>query len=431
MANKEVGNSILNALILAGANKAECIISKNRVDELNIDNGNINLLRSLFTTNITMRVIKDNKSGTITVNNTEKETLEEAVVACINAAEVSMVEEAEDIAELTKNIVVGEEREVDLEKLHFRLEELVDDTAKRYPKILLNEIHASFESGNRLHKNTNGVEMEEHYHRYDIMLEFSARDKDISSSVSGINITTCDLDTPFIEIGKLSQILQQTQDSIYPTALESKFEGTILMMPEMVNQLLLSVQGLLLSDGSLIDGTSQWKNSIEKEVASPEFTLSCSYSDKDIVTSGRKITNDGYLAADVKVIDQGVLKSFLLSRFGSRKTGINRSKNYGTAFVVEPGRQPLEDIIASIDRGILIGQLSGNQPGASGEVSGVAKGSFLIEEGKIKGAINETMISCNVLELLKNIRAISKEQVCTGYYKLPYIAFDKVVISGK
>ena len=78
-----------------------------------------------------------------------------------------------------------------------------------------------------------------------------------------------------------------------------------------------------------------------------------------------------------------------------------------------------------------MGALSGNQPDSSGEVTGVAKTSFLIENGRIKGAINETMISCNLLELLKNIRGISKEQSCNGYYKLPYIAFDGVTISGK
>lgn len=78
-----------------------------------------------------------------------------------------------------------------------------------------------------------------------------------------------------------------------------------------------------------------------------------------------------------------------------------------------------------------MGALSGNQPDSSGEVTGVAKTSFLIENGKIKGAINETMISCNLLDMLKNIRAISREQTCSGHYKLPYIAFDGVVISGK
>jgi PmbA protein len=431
MKNKEAGSCILSSLTASGADKADCNVSCTRVDELNINNGNINLLRSIFTTSITMKAIKDRKSGIISVNSSNKETLDKAVSDCMEAAEVSLVEEAEDIAEMTENCVVGSEAEVDLEMLHFRLEELVKDTAKRFPKIILNEINAVFESGSRVHMNTNGVEMEEFYHHYEVMIEFSARDKDTSSSVSSYSIATENLDQPFLEIGNLAQVFKQTEGSIYPKPLEGKFEGTILLMPNVLHKILSSLQGLLLSDGPLINGTSQWKNALGKEVAAPAFTLSCDYSDRVLVSSGSIITHDGYRVEDLTVIDHGVLKSFLVSRFGSRKTGIPRSKNYGGYFVVEPGDQSLEDIISSIDKGILMGALSGNQPDSSGEVTGVAKTSFLIENGKIKGAINETMISCNLLDMLKNIRAISREQICSGHYKLPYIAFDGVVISEK
>jgi PmbA protein len=431
MKNIEAGSYILTSLTAAGADKADCNVSCTRMDELNIDNGNINLLRSIFTTDITMKAIKDRKSGVISINSSDKETLDKAVSDCMEAAEVSLVEEAEDIAEITENCVIGSEAEVDLDMLYFRLEELVKDTAKSYPKINLNEIHAIFKSGSRIHRNTNGVEMEEFYHYYEVMLEFSARDKDTSSSISEYGIATEKLDQPFLKIGNLAQVFEQAEASIYPKSLEGKFEGTVLLMPNVLHQILSSLQGLMLSDSPLIDGTSQWKNALDQEVAVPDFTLSCDYSDRDLVSSGSVITHDGYRAEDLTVIDHGVLKSFLISRFGSRKTGISRSKNYGGYFVVEPGNQSLEDMISSIDKGILMGALSGKQPDSSGEVSGVAKTSFLIENGKIKGAINETMISCNLLDMLKNIRAISREQICNGYYKLPYIAFDGVVISGK
>jgi PmbA protein len=431
MTKKEIGNYILTSLITMGSDKADCNVGSSRMDELNIDNGNINLLRSVFTTSITMKAIKDNKSGIISINSSDKEILDKAVRECMEAVEVSMVEEAEDIAEITENCEVGSEAEVDLEMLHFRLEELVQDTANRFPKIILNEIHASFESGSRIHMNTNGVEMEEHYHKYDIFIEFSAREKDTSSSISGYSITTEHLDIPLIHIGLLAQEFDLTEKSIFPIPLEGKFEGTILIMPDGLNQLLYTVKDLLLSDEALIDGTSQWKDALDKVVTASNLTVSCNYSDPELVNSGSMTTHDGYRVEDLKVIDQGVLKSYLVSRFGSRKTGIPRSKNYGGAFVVEPGNKSLEEIIASIEKGIFIGSLSGNRPNSSGEITGVVKTSFLIEQGKMKEAINETMISCNLLDMLKNIRAISSEQICNGDYKLPYIAFDGVTISGK
>lgn len=431
MTNKEVGYYILKSLSEAGAEKADCNIDRSRIDELNIDNGNINLLRTIFATNITMKAIKAQKTGMISINNSDIETLDKAVRDCLEAAEVSMVEEGEDIAEVTENCVIGDEGEVDLDMLHFRLEELVQQTAISFPKIILNEIHASFVSGSKVYMNTNEVVMEEYYHKYEISIEFSARDKETSSSVSGFGFTTKTLDRPFLENSILPLLFEQTQKAIYPQPLAGKFEGTLLLMPDVFNQLLHTLQRLLLSDKALIDGTSRWKEALDKLVADSRFTLTCNYSDQELVTSGSLITNDGYRTEDLRVIDHGILKSFLVSRFGSRKTGIPRSKNYGGAFVVEPGEQSLEDIIASIDKGILVGYLSGNQPDSSGEITGVLKTSFLIESGKLKDAINETMISCNLLDLLKSIHAISKEQHCNGYYKLPYIALDGVVISGK
>ena len=61
----------------------------------------------------------------------------------------------------------------------------------------------------------------------------------------------------------------------------------------------------------------------------------------------------------------------------------------------------------------------------------MAKNSFLIEDGEIKGAVSETMINGNLAELLNNLADISKETVEDGSSVLPYMAFDKVVISGK
>ena len=106
-------------------------------------------------------------------------------------------------------------------------------------------------------------------------------------------------------------------------------------------------------------------------------------------------------------------------------------KNTGGDLVVEPGDKTLAELIASVDKGLLMGGFSGGQPGTNGEFSGVAKNSFLIENGKIKGAVTETMVNGNLGEALRNIRGISKELLCNGDSVVPYIAVDGIVISGK
>ena len=56
----------------------------------------------------------------------------------------------------------------------------------------------------------------------------------------------------------------------------------------------------------------------------------------------------------------------------------------------------------------------------------MAKNSFLIKDGRLAGAVTETMISGNFAELLQNLRGISRETVCDGYSVLPWAAFDGI-----
>ena len=123
--------------------------------------------------------------------------------------------------------------------------------------------------------------------------------------------------------------------------------------------------------------------------------------------------------------------SFALSQYGANKTGGKRAGNGGSNMRVEAGKQSLEEIISGIDKGVLVMRFSGGDPAASGEFSGVAKNSFLIENGKIACALSETMISGCIPEMLKQIRAISSETLKDGNVSLPYIAFDGLTISGK
>ena len=80
---------------------------------------------------------------------------------------------------------------------------------------------------------------------------------------------------------------------------------------------------------------------------------------------------------------------------------------------------------------MLIGGFSGGHPGANGEFSGVAKNSFLIEDGRVKCAVTETMVSGNLGDMLMRVRDISKERDMQGIFTLPYLAADGIVISGK
>jgi PmbA protein len=133
----------------------------------------------------------------------------------------------------------------------------------------------------------------------------------------------------------------------------------------------------------------------------------------------------------VDFILDGVLKNFALSLYGANKTGKPRADTSQWSLEVLPGDMPLNEMVKSVERGILLNRFSGGSPGASGDISGVAKNSFLIENGKTTDALQETMISFNILDALKNITAISTERVANGHTLLPWCCVDGITVSGK
>ena len=149
------------------------------------------------------------------------------------------------------------------------------------------------------------------------------------------------------------------------------------------------------------------------------------------IVCGSRTTGEGFRAEDFDVIRNGKLNAFYLGLYAANKLKLPRGKNDSFNVVVAPGDTPIEKIIASIDKGILIGRFSGGQPSSNGDFSGVAKNSFLIEHGKIGPALSETMVSGNLADMLMRVRDISSEQVADGMSVLPYMAFDGITISGK
>ena len=165
-------------------------------------------------------------------------------------------------------------------------------------------------------------------------------------------------------------------------------------------------------------------------MADERITISLAPLDERIVC-GNRTTGEGFRAEDFDIIQNGKLNAFYLGLYASNKLKLPRGKNDSFNVIVAPGDKPIADIIASIDKGILVGRFSGGQPASNGDFSGVAKNSFLIENGKIGPALSETMVSGNMADMLNRLRAISTEQVADGMTVLPYMAFDGITISGK
>ena len=422
----------LKALEEGGAEQAVCVVSREVVREMTAEFGAFTLYRTLFKDAVNYMAIRDKKRGVASQNDVSEAAIMKGAKLCLEAAEAADEDEAWQLAPAVPatRFTTGP-LDCDEEKLLFRSQELLDDIRERYPNIMVEALYATHSLKNSAALFSTGSEFLSVRGAYSVDLMFNAQEGDKTSSFYGSYALMDSLDHPFIEQGSIAYDLEFVSGQVHTEASGEKYEGVLVMTPGCLGSFLYSILGTFVSDSVLLDETSIWRDKLGEKVADTRFSLAIAPLHRDMV-AGERITPEGYLSEDYHVIKEGVLRSFSLSDYTARKTGRERAKNNAMDnFVVDAGDTPLDEIIKGIDKGILVGRFSGGNPGTSGDFSGVAKNTYMIENGVITKALSETMVSGNLAELLTNIRAISQEVVKDGSSVLPWIAFNHVIISGK
>ena len=411
--------------------KYSLFLNQSEKQELNLENGGFKLMRTVFGNAASVKVFTGTKMGSASGNDMTEEGLRKLVDEARAAAESASEDPCHDIApDQGKELFRRGVCEPDMDRFIERIREFLDTAAKEYPEVRIMAGAGVFDRWNWISRNTNGTEFEGIGGQYQFYVEICASDGERTTGLDYTGVTTKTLDRPLIETGDFRRRLEDIRRSIHPETLEGKFEGTVILTPSCATEFIYMTLGNYISDSVIINGTSLWLDKVGEQVADEKLTVTLDPFDERIV-SGECGTANGFRSEKVTLIDRGVLKTHWLSLYGANKTGRPVVRNTGSDLVVAPGDRTLEELIASVDRGLILGGFSGGQPGTNGEFSGVAKNSFLIENGKVKCAVTETMVNGNLGEAFRRIRGISKEVLCDGSGVVPYIAVDGIVISGK
>ena len=414
-----------------GADKCSVSASFKERREFNVDGGQFSLFRTLFDNSLFLTVIKDGKKGSIRINRFDEEAISEAVCECIAAADAGQADDAWDVAPKKENKKFESGcLTPDIERFFSRIRELMADIGERHKKILMEQLIAEYAKTETVYRNSNGVCFEENGGCYSVELMFSAHEGEKASSFFGSVVVTDSLDKPFIELGSVEKDLSDVEKQIDTSSPEGKFIGTAVFAPSALYEMLYYALDNFAGGRSILDKTAVWIDKLGKRVADERLTVAFRPHAEGIVC-GSGFTDDGFVSEDYDIIEKGTLKSFMLDLYFANKTGFSRAPNDSDNLVVEAGDVPLDEIVGGIDRGIIVGRFSGGEPSGNGDFSGVAKNSFLIENGRITTALSETMINGNLADMLMNVRAISKERVCDGNTILPTVAFDGITVSGK
>ncbi len=153
---------------------------------------------------------------------------------------------------------------------------------------------------------------------------------------------------------------------------------------------------------------------------------------------------EGVPCKNKKIIDKGIfLKSGLLhNSYTAGKEGVESTGNASrrafssvpsigiSNFDMQTGTSSIDEMIQDVKEGILLNSTGDSANIATGDFSGLISQGNLIKNGEIKQALNETMFGINLLDLFKNIDAVSKNYSIYGSFKAPYVRVKDVQIIG-
>ncbi|MBN2016729.1 MAG: TldD/PmbA family protein [Candidatus Cloacimonetes bacterium] len=183
-------------------------------------------------------------------------------------------------------------------------------------------------------------------------------------------------------------------------------------------------------EADIVLGGSVAADYLNKQVANPNLTM----VDFANTALGQMcpipvfVDDEGTKAEDAVLIENGILKTFMHNKesaqhFGVKPNGNARAYTYSDEPIIRmrntaivPGKDKLQDMIASIDDGYYLMQASNGQADSTSEfMFGIVKG-YEIKNGKLGRALKDTTISGVAFDMLKTISMISDDMVwsCGG-----------------
>ena len=142
---------------------------------------------------------------------------------------------------------------------------------------------------------------------------------------------------------------------------------------------------------------------------------------------------DGVATRKNRFVDQGYLRSYILSSYSARKLGLETTGNAGGVhnLHLDGPMQPRQDLLASIDRGLLVTELMGQGVNSvTGDYSRGASG-FWIENGEIAYPVAEFTLAGNLKDMLRNIVALADDIDERSSIRAPSMLLESMTVAGQ
>lgn len=426
-----------------GADEVEVFSVAQRSMEAGIENNDLKLAKTNFGTSVGIRVFRDRCLGFACTNTLNAATLDKVLRNAISISKSAPRDEANGIPHASKISPIGEIYDEDIissdERTILEKSSKILRVARDVDKRIVVE-SAKFEVivGEKALVNSSGVEHSERFTAayYDLM----------AHAIEGPTVSAADYRANghrFLRDDDSERTTKQLVKSLIlalrPKKLES-FKGTLILSPIAAMELLLSPLLFSVDSNNVQKGVSRFKGMLGQRVAAGFIDV----IDDGAIPRGLSSSSfdrEGVPHKRMEILKNGVLNGYLYNQYTANKDARESTGHASggprsvpsidaTNIFIKEGTQSLENLISSVEKGLLVRRFSGRVDPVSGDMSGVAKMSQELIDGCVGDVVRETIISGNVYDMLLRIDRISSDKEQIFGIQLPYFKIDDISITG-
>jgi len=207
-------------------------------------------------------------------------------------------------------------------------------------------------------------------------------------------------------------------------------EVPVVFSSEMARSFLGKIASALMGE-NLFRKQSFLLNKLDESIANAKINL----IDNPLLPGklgSRHFDSEGVQAKPLVLIENGVLKNYMLSTYSANKLGMASNGHSGgiSNLILKLGDYPEEELIASVKNGLYLTSMTGQGANiVTGDFSRGGQGIW-IREGKLAEPVSEFTIAGTFAEMLNNLKMIGNEIDERSSILTPAFKIDKMMVSG-
>jgi PmbA protein len=166
---------------------------------------------------------------------------------------------------------------------------------------------------------------------------------------------------------------------------------------------------------------SRWGTQIGEAVAAPILSI----VDDGLLPAGlatASFDREGGAHRHFDLIQEGTLTALMHNSYSANAMGKESTGHASGSARSIPGIGPTNFEIVT--------RFSGRADPISGDFSGVAKGAYLIKNGKLDRPVTGTLVSGNAFQALKDLSGVSQERERVFNFTLPYLRLEGISVTA-